>query len=154
MRKLAEILDRKILFEEFDTSKNWISDFPKENWCLIIIAEEENKNYFQEIIQKSIERNVGYIFSVGKQHELIHDKADDEIIFREVDIDNHYLPKHSIMTAGNADFEYGLWEGIYITYNNEIEIDQVVILDVTRKAYSKTYELISKFELGYLPEKQ
>ena len=152
MQKLAEILDRKILFEEFDTSKNWISDFPNENWCLIIIAEEENKNYFQEIIRKTIERNVGYIFSVGKQHELIHYMADEEIIFREVDIENHYLPKHSIMTAGDEDFENGVSQGIYITYQSEIQINQVVILDVTRQAFSKTYELVSKFESGYLPE--
>jgi hypothetical protein len=152
MENIAQINGRQITFEEFDTSKNWIVDFPNQNWCLVIIAEEENKNHFDEIIRKAIDRNVGYIFSVGKQHDLIHDMADEEIAFRNVDIENNYLPKHLIMTAGEKDFENGIWSAIYITYQDETEIDQVIILDVTKKAFEKTAQLIREFELGYLPE--
>lgn len=150
MEKLAEILDRKISFEEFDTSKNWIADFPSKNWCLVIIAEEANRIYFDEIIRKAIDRNVGYIFSVGKQHNLIHDMADEEIVIR--DVENLYLPKHLIMTAGEEDFENGIWSGIYTTHQEETEIDQVIILDVTKKAFEKTTNLLNKIESGYIPE--
>ncbi|MBF6640233.1 hypothetical protein IVB69_01945 [Flavobacterium sp. J49] len=152
MEKLAQIHDREIKFEVYDTSKNWIAEFPTENWCLIIIAEEENKNYFDEIIRKAIDRNVGYIFSVGKQHDLIHDMADEELVFRDVDIEDHYLPKHMIMTAGVENFEDGIWQGIYITHQYETEIDQVIILDVTKKAFEKTADLVRQFESGYVPE--
>jgi hypothetical protein len=152
MEKLAEILNRQITFEVYDTSKNWIADFPTENWALVIIAEEENRRYFDEIIRKAIDRNVGYIHSVGKQHDLIHDMADEEIVFREVDIEKLYLPKHVIMTTGEEDFENGIWFGIYLTLNEETEIKQVVILDVSRNSREKTIELVKKFELGYLPE--
>jgi hypothetical protein len=150
MKILAEIHNRQIKYEEFDTSKNWFSDLPNENWCLVIIAEEENRNYFDEIIRKAIDKNVGYIFGVGKQQDLIHAMADDEIIIR--DIENRYLPKHIVMTAGEKDFENGIWCGIYITYQDEIEIDQVIILDVTKKAFEKTAELVRQFESGYIPE--
>ncbi|MCF6129090.1 hypothetical protein L1S35_05345 [Flavobacterium sp. AS60] len=150
MEILGRILDREIKFEVYDTSKNWIADFPKGNWCLVIIAEEENRNYFDEIIRKAIDRNVGYIHSVGKQHDLIHDLADEEIVIREVE--NLYLPKHVIMTTGDEDFENGIWFGTYVTHNEETEITQVVILDVSRNAREKTIELIKKFESGYLPE--
>ena len=152
MEKLAEIINRQITFEVYDTSKNWIADFPTENWALVIIAEEENRNYFDEIIRKAIERNVSYIHSVGKQHDLIHDMADEEIVFREVDIEKLYLPKHLIMTTGVEDFENGIWYGVYVTHNEETEINQVVILDVTKKSFEKTLELIRKFEMGYLPK--
>lgn len=150
MEILGRILDREIKFEVYDTSKNWIADFPKENWCLVIIADEENRNYFDEIIRKAIDRNVGYIHSVGKQHELIHDLADEEIVIREVE--NFYLPKHVIMTTGDEDFENGIWSGTYITHNEETEITEVIILDVSRNAREKIIELVKKFELGYLPE--
>jgi hypothetical protein len=150
MEKIAEINNRNICFEEYGTSKNWIAKFPTENWCLVIVAEEENRNYFDEIIRKAIDRNVGYIHSVGKQHELIHDLADEEIVIREVE--NLYLPKHMIMTTGDEDFEDGIWFGIYLTHNEVADIEQVIVLDVSRKAREKTIELIKKFELGYLPE--
>ncbi len=150
MIKLGKIKNRQIKFEEFDTSKNWIADFPNENWCLIIIAEEKNTNYFNEIIRKSISRNVGYIYSVGKQQDLIHDMADEEILIR--DFENEYLPDHIIMTAGEENFEEGIWSGIYITYQDETEIDQIIILDVTRTHLKRTSELIKKFEKGYIPD--
>ena len=150
MEKLAVIHDRQIKFEVYDTSKNWIADFPNEKWCLVIIAEDENNKYFDEIIRKAIDRNVGYIFSVGKQQHLIHNMADEEILIR--DVENFYLPKHIVMTAGEEDFENGIWCGIYITHQDETEIEQVIILDVTKKAFEKTAELVKKFELGYVPE--
>lgn len=150
MEKIGEIHNRQINFEEFDTSKNWIAEFPNENWCLVIIAEEENRKYFDEIIRKAIDRNVGYIFSVGKQYDYIHDMADDELLIRE--IENHYLPKHIVMTAGIEDFENGIWCGINITYQDETEMDQVIILDVTKNALVKTMKLVKKFEAGYVPE--
>jgi hypothetical protein len=152
MEKIAEINNRNISFEEYNTSKNWIAEFPTENWCLIIVAEEENRNYFDEIIRKAIDRNVAYIFSVGKQHDLIHDMVDEEIVFRDVDIEDYYLPKHMIMTAGEEDFEDGIWQGIYTTHQNETDIEEVIILDVTKRALEKTKELVRKFELGHLPE--
>jgi hypothetical protein len=150
MEKLAEINNRQIKFEVYDTSKNWIAEIPTENWCLVIIAEEENRNYFDEIIRKAIDRNVGYIFSVGKQQELIHDMADDELLIR--DIENLHLPKHIVMTAGEENFETGIWCGINITYQDETEMDQVIILDVTKKAFEKTANLVKEFELGYVPD--
>ena len=147
----TDITDRTIKFVEFDTAKNWISDFPTNNWCLIIIADEKQTNYFDEIIRKSIDRNVGYICGVGKQADLIHNMADEEIEFRDVDIDDHYLPMHVIMTVGDLDFENGIWFGLHLTFNSETEINEIIIVDVTKKAFDKTTELIKKFETGYLP---
>ena len=152
MEKLAKIINRQITFEVYDTSKNWIADFPTENWALVIVADDENKNYFDEIIRKAIDRNVGYIHCVGKQHDLIHNMADEEIVFRDVDIEKLHLPKHIIMTTGIEDFENGIWYGIYVTHNEETEINHVVILDITKKAFKKTLKLVRKFENGYLPK--
>jgi hypothetical protein len=152
MRKInTDITNRKISFVEYDTSKNWIANFPNNNWCLIIIADEKKSNYFDEIIRKSIDRNVGYICGVGKQHNLIHEMADEEIVFREIDIDDYYLPKHCIMTVGDEDFENGIWFGLNLTFNPEIDINEIIILDLTKKAFTKTTELIIKLEKGYLP---
>ena len=152
MRQIeTNITNRKLKFVEFDTSKNWILGFPNDNWCLIIIAEENKPTYFDEIIRKSIERNVGYICAIGKQHDLIHNMADEEIAFRDADIDDYYLPNHHIMTVGDDNFENGLWFGINLTFNGETDINEIIILDLTKQAYNQTIELLNKFEKGYLP---
>jgi len=151
MEQIGKINNRIISFVEFDTSKNWAKNFPNKNWCIIVIADEKNEKYFDEIIRKSIDKNVAYICSVGKQHEIIHNMADEEIVFREVDIDNLYLPKHNIITVGDEDFENGIWFGIYLTQNEKIEIKEIVILDITKNAKENLTELVAKFENGYLP---
>lgn len=136
---------------EFDTTKNWISDFPTANWCLILIADEKQTNYFDEIIRKSIDRNVSYICAVGKQANFIHNMADEEIGFRDVDTDSNHLPKHRIITVSDEDFENGVWFGLNLTFNSETDINEIIIVDVTKKALDKTIELINKLENGYLP---
>jgi hypothetical protein len=146
MKIIGEINNQIISFVEYDTSKNWIKDFPNENWGLIIIAEARNTSVFNEVIGKSIERNVSCICSVGKQHDLIHEMVDEEIVFREVDMEDLYLPKHMITTLSNRDFENGIWEGIYLA-----NIGQIVILDVTKNARAIVAAFIAKLEDGYLP---
>lgn len=149
---LNSILEKEIFYSQFSTERNWIKDFPKEKWAIIIVADEKNSNYFSEIINKCINRNVAFITSVGKQYDSIHDLADEEIVFREVDIEKLYLPKHSIITIGEKDFENGIWEGIYMSLNEEVEIKKIVILDIERKFFEEIKKLIEKFKNGYLPE--
>ena len=147
----TNITTRKIGFIEYDTSKNWIKYFPNENWCLIIIADIKQPKRFDEIIRESIDKDVGYICSIGKQQELIHNLADEEIVFRDVDIESHHLPSHTIITVGDEGLEEGIWFGLNCTFNNETEIKETIILDLTNAAYRPTIELIKKFENGYLP---
>ena len=142
----SHITSQKISYIEHDTSKNWIKDFPTENWCLIIISNEKKPRYFDEIIRKSIDRNVGYIVVIGEQHDLIHDMADEEIVFRDIDIENHYLPKHAIMTVGEEDLEVGLWFGLNYTLNEEVKINEIIILDLIKSTYTQIIELIDKFK--------
>lgn len=149
---LNSILEKEIYYSQFSTEINWIKEFPIENWAIIIIADEKKSNYFKEIVNKIIEKNVAYITSVGKQSNFIHELADEEIVFREVDIENLYLPKHSIITIGNKDFENGIWEGIYISLNEDVEIKKVVILDVERKYFDEIKNLIDKFNEDYIPK--
>ena len=151
MTLIGNLNNRVINYVEYDTSNNWIEIFPNENWNIVIIANDKNERYFNEIISKSIDKNVVYICSVGKQHDFIHDMADDEIVYRDVDIENLYLPKHHIITVSDEDVEEGIWFGIYSAYTDEVEIKQILILDFTKNTKEKIIKLISKFQAGYLP---
>lgn len=144
--------DRKISYIKFNTRENWKDLLPKKDWSLVMIANDLQKNYFDLIIRKSLENNVGYIHAIGEQHGLIHDMADEEIIFRDVDVEDHYLPKHMIPTTGDSSFEDGLWFGINLTLNNETKNKEIIIVDFTENSFDKTNVLIKRFEDGYVPK--
>ncbi|WP_258104488.1 hypothetical protein [Marinoscillum sp. MHG1-6] len=145
---------RNVKFVEFDTSTNWASALPTSNWLVIILTKSKNKQFFGEIIKKSIDRNVSYICSIGEQQDIVHDMADEEIVYRDVDIEHYHLPEHRIITTGHQDFEEGIWFGLFSANNDECEINDVVIINVTNdKSYGQlTLDLISKIDSGYIPK--
>ena len=150
MITLGTIHDRNIVYQQYNTSINWVKDFPTRKWCIAIIADEKKPAYFDEIIRKVIDRDVSYICGIGQQSDFIHDLADEELMIR--DVERKYLPKHIIMTTGHNNLEEGLWFSIYATENNETEIDTIVILDVTNSAFDNIQELIKSFSLGFIPQ--
>ena len=140
-------------FVEFNTSTNWTGNLPTDNWLAIILTKAKNKNYFDEIIRKSIDRNVSFICSIGEQQELVHELADEEIAYRDVDIEPLHLPEHKIITTGHADLEEGIWFGIYTASNDECDIEEVVIINATNDDINgqEITDLIAKFQQGYIP---
>jgi hypothetical protein len=148
MKNLTKIKGVKINFVEFDTTKNWIDEFPNKDWSVVIFADVLNRNYFDEIIRKVIDRNVLWISSVGKQQDLIHDMSDDEILIR--DIENGYLPNHDIMTIGVTDLIDGLFSGIFLPIQSEENIQEIVIIDVEKLNYNKIFLAIEKLQKEYI----
>ncbi len=147
MKNLTKINGVKINFVEFDTTKNWIAEFPKKDWSVVIVADLLNRNYFDEIIRKVIDRNVLWISSVGKQQDLIHDMSDEEILIR--DIENGYLPNHDIMTIGVSDLSEGLFAGIILPIQSEKNIQEIVIIDVEKSNNNKIILAIEKLQKEY-----
>jgi hypothetical protein len=148
MKNLTKIKGVKINFVEFDTTKNWIDEFPNKDWSVVIFADVLNRNYFDEIIRKVIDRNVLWISSVGKQQDLIHDMSDDEILIR--DIENGYLPNHDIMNIGVTDLIDGLFSGIFLPIQSEENIQEIVIIDVEKLNYNKIFLAIEKLQKEYI----
>jgi hypothetical protein len=125
------INSRDVVFVEYHTAQNWFSQLPSRNWLCVLVSDDRDRNYLDEVISKIINKNVCYLCTVGKQCELVHDLADEEIVFREVDVDKPYLPEHGIITTWHHDFEEGIWFSIIAAHHDEIEIETVAILDMT-----------------------
>lgn len=143
--------DRSINYTQDHDLAKLSKYLPKENWCLIIIANEKEQDKFVELISISIDSNVGYICGIGIQQELIHDLADEVITYREVVEEGLYLPKHDIITVGDDDLEEGLWFGLYCALNDGEEIIDYLIVDFTRQQEKKIIKLVERFDDGYLP---
>jgi hypothetical protein len=123
--------NRELIFITYSTEKNWEKDLPKKNWLCIVVDNGRPRQYIDEVISKIIENDVCWVLTVGQSCELIHDLVDEEIVFRQVDIDDLYLPKHDIMTTWHMDFDEGIWFGIFAANDEDVQIDKVVILDMT-----------------------
>ena|SRR5690606_11478480 len=123
--------DREIIFVTYSTERNWTAELPKSNWLCILVDNDRQRNYIDEVISKIINNDVCYVCTVGQNCELNHDLIDEEIVFRKVDIDDHYLPKHDIMTTWHTDFDEGIWFAFFAAYDENVSIDKVVILDMT-----------------------
>jgi len=123
--------NRRIIFIDYSTEKNWEKDLPKNNWLCILVDNDRPRQYVDEVISKIIENDVCWVLTVGQSCELTHDLIDEEIVFRQIDIDNLYLPKHDIMTTWHKNFDEGIWFGIFAANDEDVQIDKVVILDMT-----------------------
>jgi hypothetical protein len=123
--------NREIIFITYSTDRNWTAELPKSNWLCIIVDNDRPRNYMDEVISKIINNDVCYICTVGQSCELTHDLVDEEIVFRKVDIEDHYLPKHDIRTTWHTDFDEGIWFAVFAANDEDVSIDKVVILDMT-----------------------
>ena len=140
--------DREIFFVTYSTEKNWISELPKSNWLCILVDNDRPRNYINEVISKIIVNDVCWVCTVGKSCEKTHDLIDEEIVFRQVDIDDLYLPKHDIMTTWHTDFDEGIWFAIFAANDEDISIDKVVILDMTNgQERDRIMKLLEEYKL-------
>jgi hypothetical protein len=85
---LEDILNnRKIRIVEYSTEQNWFDQLPNEDWLCILVVNEKPRRYLDEVISKILVKDVGYVCTIGKQCEQVHDLLDEEIVYREVEID-------------------------------------------------------------------
>ena len=123
--------NREINFVSYSTERNWLAELPKSNWLCVLVDNDRSRNYIDEVISKIISHDVCYVCTIGQNCERNHDLIDEEIVFRDGDIDDHYLPQHNIMTTWHKDLDQGIWFSIFTAYNEDVSINRVVILDMT-----------------------
>lgn len=140
---------REIIFIKYSTEENWINNIPKSNWLCILVDNDRPRNYIDEVISKIINNNVCYVCTVGQSCEKTHDLIDEEIAFRETDIEKPYLPDHHIMTTWDHDFDEGIWFAFNAALHEKVDIQKVVILDMTDgQGIEKIKRLIDESKVG------
>ena len=132
---------RRVTLAEYDTATNWSSQLPNENWLCILVSDDRERRYLDEVINEIIAKDVSWVATIGNQCELVHDLIDEEISFRKADIEPLYLPKHDIMTTFHHDFADGIWFSVVAAHDDDFEIETVVILDLTRGARNDEFEM-------------
>jgi hypothetical protein len=145
-------IQRTLFYSTSD--EDWKAELPKDNWCLILISNSNNEKLIDNIISESISNNVGYICGIGIKHNYIHNQADIEFVNRDIGDSKYPQSKYHIMTVGDEDFEEGIWFGLMNTFNGDVEIDKILIIDTDCIWKQELLILIDKFENGYLPDNE
>jgi hypothetical protein len=142
------INDREIIIVTYSTRENWIINIPNSNWLCILVDNDRQRNYLNEVISKIINNDVCYICTVGQSSEKTHDLIDEEIVFREVDIEKLYLPKHDILTTWHTDFDEGIWFALFAANHDKIQIDKIAVLDMTDgKELNRIHKLLNDYKV-------
>ena len=131
MEEIGIFNDRKLIYQRHALDVNWAKVFPDKNWLLLVVVQGKNQTILNEISCKAIDKNVCYVCCTGEQSERLHDMIDEEIGFREVDIDNHHLPPYDIMTTWDVDFNEALWFAFFAAHNPTEDINIIVCLDAS-----------------------
>ncbi len=138
--------DREIILVTYSTEYNWTDKLPDSNWLCILVDNDRPRNYINEVVSKLIEKDVVWVCTLGQSSEKVHDLIDEELAYREADIEALYLPEHDVMTTWHNNFDEGIWFGIYSANDESHKINKVVILDMTG---GKESEKINKLLEGY-----
>ena len=142
------INDREITIVKYSTVDNWISDIPISNWLCLLVDNDYQRNYLDEVISKVINNDVCYFCTVGHSCERTHVLIDEELVFREVDIEKLHLPEHQIKTSFHTDFDEGVRFTIFGASHEAVSIDKIVILDMTNgNELSRINKLLTEFKL-------
>ena len=130
--RLKELMhNREIRLIEYSTERNWYQEIPTENWLCVLVVNNKPRRYIEEVISKIIDKDGCYFCAIGNQGKEAHDLMDEEIAYREAEIEQLYVPKHSIITTWDNELEEGIWFAIFAAHHEIVEIKKVIILDMT-----------------------
>jgi hypothetical protein len=130
MQEIKILNDRSIIYQRHALDVNWAKAMPTKRWVLLVIIDGKQRSILDEISRKAIDHGPYYICCVGRQSERLHDMIDEEIGFREVDIEDHYLPDHGIMTTWDSDLNEALWFAVFAAVHDD-GINTVLCLDAS-----------------------
>lgn len=160
MTKIGELNDRQIFYINVRGDLHWFDKLPSSNWLVFTIADTADKELLNDTTKKCLDSNVLYTCSVGQLGSDTEDYFDEEIVWRQVQIEERTgKPQDyetSPMTTFHRNFDEGFWFATTVAnataYDKYIPIDTVVCVDMTERGVRKyLIELIDKIKSSWLP---
>jgi len=160
MELLGTVNSRQVFYCNVREEQNWFEQLPITNWIAFTIADNEDQELIDNIVKRSLDKNVAGVSSAGQFASETEDFFVDEIVLRNIqkekelgDFDDY---ETSPMLTFHRNFSEGFWFATTVanpSINDQyLGIDKVVCIDSTKKrvkAYLK--QLIGMFNNGELP---
>jgi hypothetical protein len=148
--------DRQIFYTNIWADKNWIDNFPTDNWLVFIIGQDKDIEAYRKLADKAITNNVLYLCATGECCKLIHDTFDETIFAQKIknaeSIDSPDDFENSPMTTWHSNFSEGFWFSISSAHHGTKTIDKIVCVDFTKRGVKRHLtNLIEKINKSWLP---
>jgi len=134
MKSFEQINGRQIKYSRTDNS-DWETELPTKNWLAIPFGHTKDTKAISKIAKICLDRKVNYVCAIGQACELIHDIFDEEIVERvyvkDQQLDTTIYGDGEPMTTWHDNTEEGIWFSINAAFADKVEIETVVILDMT-----------------------
>lgn len=152
MQKVGILNNRNIFYQSYAAENVWAKHYPDANWLAIIITSGRPKADLFNIAKNIIERNVCYVCCASDQGELLHDIVDEEILIRQLGLDNNRSPKTDAITTWHNNIPDGLWYAIYTADDDLTPVTDVICLDAGEISIETDItQLVEWFGEGYIP---
>jgi hypothetical protein len=157
---IGQLNQRQILYINVRADLSWFDKLPSSNWLAFTIADTSDKDLLNDTTKKCLDKNVLYTCSAGQLSSLTEDYFDEEIVWRQVQIEEKTgKPQDyetSPMTTFHKNFDEGFWFAATVAnataHDKYIPIDIVVCIDMTQRGVKKyLIELIDKIKSSWLP---
>jgi hypothetical protein len=157
---IGQLNQRQILYINVRGDLSWFDKLPTSNWLAFTIADTSDKYLLNDTTKKCLDNNVLYTCSAGQLASLTEDYFDEEIVWRQVHIEEKTGKSQdyetSPMTSFHKNFDEGFWFAATvanaIAHDMYIQIDIVVCVDMTQRGVKKyLIELIDKIKSSWLP---
>ena len=144
MKDLGEINSRRLIYIHART-EDWRGNLPTENWLVMPIGDDKDRKGIEAIVESCLHNGVKYVCALGEECEFIHDVFDDSIVNKRIkegkSVESEEDFEYEPMTTWHNDFDEGIWFAIHSAYDDYVDIDKVVFLDMTENGEIGRVEL-------------
>jgi hypothetical protein len=160
MELLGQIGERQIFYCNLREDPDCLKDIQFQDCIAFTIANQEDKDILPELVTGCLNMGVCYTCSTGEIASLTEDYFDDEIVSREINIEERTGIASDYettpMTSFHRNFNEGFWFSAVVAKQiiNEIyvESNQLVCIDCTsQKVRGHLIRLIGMINDGWLP---
>ncbi len=136
MVDLGQKNQRQILYLQ-TKANNWKKELPSASWLVLPIGHKRDEKLIAEVIDSCLDNGVNYVCALGQECEFIHDFFDDSIVIRRIknglSVESEEDFEYEAMTTWHNDFDEGVWFAIHAAYDDYVNIDKIIFLDMTEK---------------------
>ncbi len=159
MKQLSIVNGRRIFYTNVRRDAEWFKKLPLGNWCAFTITDDEDSDFIELVVEKSLENQVAYICSTGQLSDNVELSFDLKIVEKAIEQENiTKIPfdyDQSPITTANKNFSEEFWFAAFAAQNDENEINKVICIDFTKKGVKNNIQsLIEKVNNDWLPSEE
>jgi hypothetical protein len=160
MELLGQIGDRQIFYCNLREDPDCLKNIRFQNPIAFTIADYNDKDVLPELVTGCLDMGVCYTNSVGEIASLTEDYFDDEIVIREIKVEEKTGVASDYeatpMTCFHKNFDDGFWFSAVVAKQiiNEIyvESNQLICVDCTsKKVRGHLVRLVGMINEGWIP---